>query len=234
MTAYLGEFIGAMILISFGGGVVAGVTLKGSKSENGSWTLICVAWGLAVTLAIYAVGDISDAHLNPAVTLALAATGQFPWSSVPGYVLAQVGGCFAGGVIVWLSYLAHWKATESQDAKLGIFSTIPAVRSYAHNVLSEAIATFFLVFGLMFMGATEFSSGVKPLVVGALIAAIGFSFGGTTGFAINPARDLGPRLAHALLPIPGKGHSDWSYAWVPVLGPLIGGILGGLCHQALF
>ena len=232
--AYLGEFIGSMIVIAFGGGVVAGVVLKGSKAENGSWTLICMAWGLAVTMAIYAVGDLSGAHLNPVVSLSFALTGQFDWSLVPGYILAQLLGTFTGGIIVWLNYLPHWQKTESPDSKLGVFSTIPAIRSYPHNLLSEMIGSFFLIFGLLFIGANRFTEGLNPIVVGGLIAAIGFSFGGTTGFAINPARDLGPRIAHALLPIPGKGTSDWAYAWVPILGPLVGGAAGAFFYQALF
>jgi glycerol uptake facilitator protein len=234
MSEYLGEFIGTLILIAFGGGVVAGVVLKGSKAEAGGWLLICLAWGMAVTLAIYAVGNISGAHINPAVTLGFAAVGVFPWEKVPGYIIAQVLGAFTGGVIVWLNYLPHWKKTENHDSKLGVFSTIPAIRSYPANLVSEMIGTFFLIFGLLFIGANDFTEGLNPIVVGALISAIGFSFGGTTGFAINPARDFGPRMAHAVLPIPGKGTSDWKYSWVPVAGPVLGGVNGGLVYEALF
>lgn len=234
MNAYLGEFIGTMIVIAFGGGVVAGVSLKDSKSAQGGYLLVCMAWGLAVTLAIYAVGGVSGAHLNPAVSIGLAAIGEFSWGQVPGYVLAQVLGAYTGANIVYLHYLPHWKNTESAETKLGVFSTIPAVRSHLHNVISEFIATFFLLFGLMFIGANSFTEGLNPIVVGVLITAIGFSFGGTTGFAINPARDFGPRLAHAILPIPGKGSSDWAYAWVPVVGPLAGGVAGVFAYQLLF
>ena len=234
MSEYLGEFLGTMILIAFGGGVVAGISLKDSKAENGNWLLICVAWGLGVTLAIYAVGDISGAHINPAVTLGFAIIGEFPWSKVPGYVIAQIAGAFTGGIIVWLNYKPHWEKTEDQASKLGVFSTIPAIRSYGDNLLSEMLGTFFLIFGLLFIGANNFTEGLNPVVVGMLISAIGFSFGGTTGFAINPARDLGPRLAHSLLPIAGKGESDWSYSWVPIIGPVIGGSLGALLYTALF
>lgn len=234
MSEYLGEFIGTLILTSFGGGVVAGVVLKGSKAEAGGWLLICLAWGMAVTLAIYAVGHISGAHINPAVTLGFATVGVFPWEKVPGYIIAQILGAFTGGVIVWLNYLPHWKRTENHDSKLGVFSTIPAIRSYPANLVSEMIGTFFLIFGLLFIGANDFTEGLNPIVVGALISAIGFSFGGTTGFAINPARDFGPRMAHAVLPIPGKGSSDWKYAWVPVIGPVLGGVNGGLVYKALF
>lgn len=234
MSEYLGEFIGTLILISFGGGVVAGVVLKNSKAAGGGWLLVCIAWGMAVTLAIYAVGNISGAHINPAVTLGFAAVGAFPWEKVPGYITAQILGAFAGGVIVWLNYLPHWKITEENDSKLGVFSTIPAIRSYPSNLISEMLGTFFLIFGLLFIGANDFTEGLNPIVVGALISAIGFSFGGTTGFAINPARDFGPRIAHAILPIPGKGSSDWAYAWVPILGPILGGVNGGLVYDALF
>ncbi len=234
MSEYLGEFIGTLILIAFGGGVVAGVVLKSSKAEAGGWLLICLAWGMGVILAIYAVGNISGAHINPAVTLGFAAVGAFPWEKVPGYITAQVLGAFTGGVIVWLNYLPHWKKTEDTDSKLGVFSTIPAIRSYPSNLISEMLGTFFLIFGLLFIGANDFTEGLNPIVVGALISAIGFSFGGTTGFAINPARDFGPRIAHAILPISGKGSSDWSYAWIPVLGPILGGVNGGLVYKALF
>lgn len=234
MTEYLGEFIGTMILIMFGGGVVAGSVLKGTKSENNGWLIICLAWGAGVAFAVYAVGSISGAHLNWAVTLGLAAAGDFPWAKVPGYLAAQLLGAFAGGVIVWLHYGPHWKNTDNAEAKLAIFSTIPAIRNYPFNLISEIVGTFILLFALEFLGASKFSEGLNPLVIGGLIAAIGFSYGGTTGFAINPARDLGPRIAHFLLPIPGKGKSDWAYSWIPVLGPLIGGMTGSLVYKAIY
>lgn len=234
MTEYLGEFIGTALLIMFGGGVVAGSVLKGTKSENNGWFIICVAWGMGVAFAVYAVGGISGAHINWAVTLGLAIAGEFPWAKVPGYLIAQLLGAFTGAVIVWLHYGPHWKKTEDKDAKLAIFSTIPAVRHYPFNLISEIVGTFVLMFGLEFLGASKFSDGLNPLIIGGLIAAIGFSFGGTTGFAINPARDLGPRIAHFLLPIPGKGKSDWAYSWVPVAGPVIGGMTGSLTYRAIF
>jgi len=234
MSEYLGEYIGTLILTAFGGGVVAGVVLKRSKAEAGGWLLICIAWGMAVTLAIYAVGNISGAHINPAVTIGFAFVGAFPWEKVPGYIIAQIFGAFTGGVIVWLNYLPHWKKSDDPGAKLGVFSTVPAIRAYPSNLISEMIGTFFLIFGLLFIGANQFTEGLNPIVVGALISAIGFSFGGTTGFAINPARDVGPRIAHAILPIPDKGSSDWEYSWVPVIGPLIGGVNGSLAYNALF
>jgi glycerol uptake facilitator protein len=233
MSSYLAEFVGTMILIVLGDGVVAGVLLKQSKSENAGWIVIVIAWGLAVTFAIYAVGGYSGAHINPAVTLALAFNGSFPWADVPAYCLAQLLGAFAGATIVWLHYLPHWKVTEDKGAKLAVFCTAPAIRSTIPNFISEFIGTMVLIMGLLFIGANSFAEGLNPLVVGALITVIGFGLGGTTGFAINPARDLGPRLAHFILPIAGKGSSDWSYSWIPVLGPLCGGIAGALLYQLL-
>ena len=234
MSTYLAEFIGTLLLIVLGNGVVAGVVLKGTKSENAGWLTIVVGWGLAVTFAIYAVGGISGAHLNPAVTIALAYSGSFAWSDVAMYCLAQLLGAFAGAILVWIQFHPHWKRTDDQAAKLGVFCNAPAIRSPFTNLVSEIIATMVLILGLLFLGANEFSQGLNPLVVGLLIISIGLSLGGTTGFAINPARDLGPRIAHFILPIHGKGKSDWSYAWIPVLGPIIGGILGTLIYQALF
>ncbi|MFG6114868.1 MIP/aquaporin family protein [Halobacillus sp. MO56] len=234
MSEFLAEIIGTMILIIFGGGVVGGVVLKDSKAEGSGWVVITIAWGLAVAMAVYAVGQFSGAHINPAVTLGFAAVGEFPWAKVPMYITAQMIGAFIGGVIVFFNYLPHWKKTEDQGAKLAVFSTDPAVRSPFSNLVSEIVGTFVLVMGLMFIGANQFTDGLNPMIVGALIVAIGMSLGGATGYAINPARDLGPRLAHAFLPIPGKGGSDWTYAWVPVVGPAIGGIYGAVFYQAMF
>ncbi len=234
MSEFIAEVIGTMILIIFGGGVVAGVVLKDSKAEGSGWIVITIAWGLAVAMAVYAVGSVSGAHINPAVTLGLASVGEFPWAKVPMYVFAQVLGGSIGAVIVFLNYLPHWKRTEDKGAKLAVFSTGPAVRSPFSNLVSEIIGTAVLLMGLLFIGANEFTEGLNPLIVGALIIAIGMSLGGTTGYAINPARDLGPRIAHALLPIPGKGTSDWSYSWVPIVGPIFGGIYGAVFYKALF
>ncbi|MFZ2907277.1 MAG: MIP/aquaporin family protein [Cyclobacteriaceae bacterium] len=234
MSPYLAEFFGTMLLIVLGDGVVAGVVLKGTKSENAGWITIVLGWGLAVTLAIYAVGNISGGHLNPAITIALAWSGSFEWNLVPGYCLAQFAGAFVGAVLVWIHYLPHWGKTDSAETKLAVFSSAPAVRSTFNNLISEVIGTMVLVFALMFLGANTFSEGLKPLVVGGLIVSIGLSLGGTTGFAINPARDLGPRIAHFILPIPGKGSSDWSYSWIPVVGPVIGGLLGVWVYQLFF
>lgn len=234
MNPYLAEFLGTMLIILLGEGVVAGVVLKGTKSENAGWLTICIAWGLAVTMGIYAASEGSGAHLNPAITLALAATGAFEWSLVGGYCAAQFAGAFTGAVLVWFYYQPFWKNTSDAATKLAVFSTAPAIRNTFSNFMSEAIATALLVFAILFIGVNEFTHGLKPLVVGLLIVSIGLSLGGTTGFAMNPARDLGPRIAHAILPIPGKGTSDWGYAWIPVAGPILGGIVGALLYQLIF
>jgi glycerol uptake facilitator protein len=234
MSEFIAEVVGTMILIIFGGGVVGGVVLKKTKAEGAGWVLITIAWGLAVTMGVYAVGSVSGAHLNPAVTLGFASVGEFPWSKVPMYISAQVIGAFIGGVIVFLQYLPHWRETEDQGAKLAVFATDPAVRSPLSNLVSEIIGTFVLVMGLLFIGANQFTEGLNPAIVGLLIIAIGMSLGGTTGYAINPARDLGPRIAHAVLPIIGKGNSDWGYAWIPIVGPALGGIYGALFYKAVF
>lgn len=234
MSIYLAEFLGTFLLIIFGGGVVAGAVLKTSKSFNAGWYTIVIAWGIGVSFAIYAVGSISGAHINPAVTLGLAFTGEFPWNKVLGYIIAQISGAFSGAVLVWIFYIPHWSKTEDKISKLAVFSTVPAIRSYIHNFISEMVATAILVFGLLFIGTNQFTEGLNPLVVGALIMAIGFSLGGTTGFAINPARDLGPRIAHFLLPIKGKGASDWKYAPIPIFGPLFGSLLGGALYKMLY
>lgn len=234
MNAYTAEFFGTMLLILLGDGVVASVLLKDSKSENAGWLTIVLGWGLAVTLAIYAVGNISGAHLNPAVTLAFTMSGDFPSNQVLGYILAQFAGAIAGATLVWLHFLPHWSRTNDASTKLSVFCNAPAIRNAFANLMSEIIATAVLVLALMFLGANEFTQGFKPVVVGLLIVSIGLSLGGTTGFAINPARDLGPRIAHFIIPIHGKGNSDWGYAWVPVVGPVVGGLLGALVFKALF
>lgn len=234
MSTFLAEFFGTMVLIILGGGVCAGVALKKTFSQASGWIVITLGWALAVTLAVYAVGSISGAHINPAVTLSLAAVGEFEWALVPSYLLAQMLGAMVGATVVWLHYLPHWRATEDPGTKLGVFSTGPAMPSPWANLLSETIGTFVLIAGLLFIGANEFTEGLNPLIVGALIAAIGISLGGTTGYAINPARDLGPRIAHAILPISGKGSSNWSYAPIPIVGPILGGLLGATMYQWLF
>lgn len=233
MSNFIAELFGTALLILLGDGVVAGVVLRGTKNENSGWIVITIGWALAVTLAVYAVGNISGAHLNPAVTLALAATGQFDWAQVGTYLTAQMLGAILGAALVYLHYLPHWSRTEDPGAKLAVFCTAPAIRHTTSNVISEFIGGFVLMFGLSALGVHEFSTGLKPLAVGALILAIGHSLGGTTGYAINPARDLGPRIAHALLPIPGKGGSDWGYAWIPVVAPILGAIAGAMAHQMM-
>ena len=236
MQAYLGEFIGTMLLIIFGDGVVAGVLLKNSKAENSGWIVITFGWAMGVAVAVYCVGQVSGAHINPAVTIGLAATGQFDWLQVPGYVIAQFLGAFVGGVIVWLAYLPHWRPTEDQGLKLGVFCTAPAYRATGPNLITEIIGTAVLLFGVLGIAANAgavggdlsavIGAGLNPLLIGLLVLGIGLSLGGPTGYAINPARDLGPRIAHAVLPIAGKGTNDWEYSWIPVVGPIIGGILG--------
>lgn len=234
MSEFLAELIGTMILIIFGGGVVASNILNKSKGAGGGWVLITLGWGLGVTLGVYAAGNISGAHLNPAVTLGFASIGEFPWGSVLPYIAGQMIGAIIGAVIVFLVYLPHWAETKEADLKLAVFATAPAIRSPLSNLLTEIVGTFALLLGLLFIGANEFTEGLNPLVVGALIVAIGMSIGGPTGYAINPARDLGPRIAHFFLPIPGKAGSDWGYSWVPVIGPALGGIYGALFYQAIF
>jgi glycerol uptake facilitator protein len=234
MSPFVGEIIGTALLIILGDGVVAAVVLNRTKAQNAGWIVITMGWGLGVAIAVYAVGRISGAHLNPAVTLALAAAGKFAWNQVATYILGQLIGAFLGGVIVWLHYLPHWKETQDVSAKLGVFCTAPAIRSYGANLISEIIGTFVLVLGILAIGANKFTDGLNPLIVGFLVVAIGLSLGATTGYAINPARDLGPRIAHAVLPIPGKGGSDWAYAWIPVVGPIVGGLLAAWFYTGVF
>lgn len=234
MSAFLGELIGTMILVTLGCGVVGGVVLNKSKSQASGWIVITMGFGLAVAIAVYAVGGISGAHINPAVTLGLAAIGAFPWADVPTYIAAQLIGAIIGAAIVFLNYLPHWEKTTDPEQKLVIFATTPAIRNPFSNLVSEMIGTFILVLGLLAIGANQFTEGLNPLIVGFLVLSIGLSLGGATGFAINPARDLGPRIAHFFLPIPGKGSSDWRYAWVPIVGPLLGGVFGALFYQQLF
>ena len=244
MNPYIAETVGTMILILLGDGVVANVLLARSKGQNSGWIVITLGWGVAVTIAVYSVGRISGAHLNPAVTIALATIGSFPWGNVAGYVAAQIVGAFLGAVLVWLAYLPHWRPTDDPDVKLAVFSTGPAIPNTAANFATEAIGTAMLLFGVLAIGANAegwvqagdvdlsqvFSRALQPLLVGILVLGIGLSLGGPTGYAINPARDLGPRIAHAILPIPAKGASDWSYAWIPILAPIVGGIAGAALY----
>lgn len=241
MSPLLAEVVGTMILIVFGDGVVANVILDRTKGNSSGWIVITTGWAFGVTIAVYSVASISGAHLNPAVTIAMAAIGKFPWANVPGYIAAQVAGGFLGGVIVWLTYLPHWSATADPGAKLAAFCTGPAIRNRGTNIVSEIVATFMLVLGLLavlspanLLPGSDLAKGVGPLLVGVIVWGIGLSLGGQTGYAINPARDLGPRLAHAVLPISGKGTSDWGYAWIPVFAPTLGGVLGAMCYRALW
>lgn len=224
----LGEFIGTLVLILLGDGVVAADVLRKTKSEGSGWVLITFGWGLAVTIAVFLSGYLSPAHINPAVTLGMAVAGDFPWSSVLPYILAQMAGAFLGAVLVWIHYKPHFDETEDQMTKLAVFSTAPAIRDTATNLIGEIMGTTVLVFGILAFGRGTFTDGLNPIVVGLLIVSIGMSLGGTTGYAINPARDLGPRIAHQVLPISDKGHSDWGYSWIPVVGPMIGGVLAAL------
>jgi len=236
MRVFTAEAIGTMLLILLGDGVVAGVLLSKSKAEKSGWIVITTGWALAVAIGVYAVGRISGAHINPAVTLGLAAVGKLAWAEVPHYILGQFLGAFLGAVLVWLTYLAHWSGTEDSSLKLAVFSTAPAIRRMPANFMTETIGTFVLVFGVLAVGANKApnDTGLTPLLVGFIVWAIGLSLGGPTGYAINPARDLAPRIAHAILPIAGKGGSDWGYAWVPVFGPIVGGVIGAVAYVGLF
>jgi glycerol uptake facilitator protein len=223
------EIIGTAILILLGDGVVAGVLLAQSKAQNSGWIVITLGWGMAVAMAVYAVGQFSGAHLNPAVTVGLAVQGSTDWGDVPEYFIGEFAGAMIGATLVWLAYSNHWRATEDPGLKLAVFSTAPAIRNTVANIITELIGTFLLVFGVLAITdeGNALTSGLAPLLIGFLVLAIGLSLGGPTGYAINPARDLGPRIMHAILPIPGKGPSDWGYSWIPVIAPLIGGALGG-------
>ena len=249
MDIFTAELVGTAILIVLGDGVVAGVLLARSKAENAGWIVITFGWGMAVAVAVYAVGQFSGAHLNPAVTIGFAVTDITPWDDVPSYLAGEFAGAFLGAILVYLAYLPHWRPTEDPGLKLAVFSTAPAIRNYRcepadrdhrdvhaalrrardrralHRDVSGGIGEAVL--------ATALGGALVPLLIGLLVFAIGLSLGGPTGYAINPARDLAPRIAHALLPIPGKRDSDWSYSWIPVVGPLIGGTLGAVTYQAL-
>jgi glycerol uptake facilitator protein len=241
MSPFLAELLGTMLLVILGDGVVANVVLNRTKGQNSGWIVITAGWAFAVTVAVYAVGTFSGAHLNPAVTIGLASIGKFPWTSVPTYVGGQMLGAFLGATIVWLAYLPHWAVTESQPSKLAVFCTGPAIRNTPANLVTEIIGTFVLVLGVLAIltptnlnPAYGWNVGFGPALVGVIVWAIGLSLGGPTGYAINPARDLGPRIAHAVLPVAGKGNSDWGYAWIPVAGPIIGGVIAAFLYKALW
>ena len=233
---FVSEVAGTALLILFGDGVVAGVLLTRSKSQNGGWIVITTGWAIAVIIGVFAA-TYSGAHINPAVTVGLASIGAHPWAQVPGYIIAQLLGAFVGAVLVWITYYDHWQETDDPTLKLGVFSTIPQIRNTVPNFITEVIGTAMLLFGVLaILGATApFAQAgiIVPLLIGFLVLSIGLSLGGPTGYAINPARDFGPRLAHAVLPIPGKGDSDWSYSWIPIVAPLVGGIIGAVLYSVL-
>lgn len=235
---FVSEMVGTALLIVLGDGVVAAVLLARSKAQNAGWIVITWGWGMAVMVGVFAAQH-SGAHINPAVTLGFAVAGDMEWKDVPTYLAGQFTGAFLGAVAVYLAYYLHWGETEDKGLKLAVYCTGPAIRNYWANLVTEIIGTIVLVFGVYAivqlggMGA-DLSVGLAPLLIGLLVLGIGLSLGGPTGYAINPARDLGPRIAHAVLPIAGKGSSDWEYSWVPVVGPIIGGIVGGLLGHAAF
>lgn len=247
MSAYLAEFIGTALLVLFGNGVVANVVLAKTKGNNAGWIVITAGWGLAVFIGAFCSASYSGAHLNPAVTVAMAMAGKLEAAQVTGYLAAQMAGALTGAVLVFLHYRAHFRATDDPDAKLACFCTAPNIRSIPQAFFCEAVGTFCLILPIFLMTDAKFQLPVDPapkdIVIGLgslglipvamLVFAIGLSLGGTTGYAINPARDLGPRIAHFLLPVPGKRDSDWSYAWVPVVGPLTGAALAAAVHALL-
>lgn len=246
MDIFVAELVGTAILIILGCGVNANVSLAKTTGNNSGWIVITTGWGLAVAIAVYCVGRISGAHINPAVTLGLASIGQLEPGLIPIYLSAQMIGAILGATAVWAAYRPHWAATEDPAAKLGTFSTGPSLVATPWNFFAEFLGSAVLVFGVLAIGANSgemtdgridfaavFSSGIQPLLIGFLVWAIGLSLGGPTGYAINPARDLGPRIAHALLPIEGKGTSNWGYAWLPIVAPITGGVAGALLFQAL-
>jgi glycerol uptake facilitator len=232
------EIIGTGLLILLGDGVVAAVLLTSSKAQNSGWIVITWGWGMAVMFAVLAVGQFSGAHLNPAVTIGLATIGSTEWSDVPKYLIGEFAGAMLGACLVVAAYSNHWSATEDPGLKLAVFCTGPAIRNTVSNLITEIIGTFVLLFGILSIGANKFVTApgyaFGGFFVGLLVLAIGLSLGGPTGYAINPARDLGPRIVHAILPIPGKGDSDWGYSWIPVVGPIIGGILGAVAFDAFY
>ena len=245
MNEFVAEIIGTLLLILLGNGVVANVVLKETKGNNSGWIVIAFGWGLGVFVAVAVAGPVSGAHINPAVTIGLALGGVFPWIKVGWYILGQMIGAAIGATLVWLAYFDHFRKTDDKISKLGVFSTIPAIRDYKKNFLTEVISTFVLVFVVFYLAGPTFESAeftdvkiglgaIGALPVGLLVLGIGLSLGGPTGYAINPARDLGPRIMHALLPIQNKGKSDWAYSWVPVVGPLVGSLLAAVLYLLFF
>jgi len=234
MSHYLAEFLGTAILILLGDGVVASVVLNKTKANNSGWIVITFGWALAVAIPVFIFGSISGAQFNPALTLSLAVIGKFPWDQVPGYVISQFLGAFVGACLVYVNFKNHFDATEDADAKRAVFCTAPAIKNTFHNFFSEFLGTFILVFALLGFVNTKLADGLSGFVVGGIILVLGISLGATTGYAINPARDLGPRIAHALLPIKNKQGSDWWYAWIPVVAPICGAIVAAVFFKAIF
>lgn len=234
MQPFIYEFLGTALLILLGNGVVANVLLPQSKGNSGGWIVICFGWAMAVFLGVYVSATGSGGHLNPAVTLTMAYLGRLSWSLVPGYLLAQLLGAFAGAVATWLMYKKHFDQAQDPEAIRGIFCTGPAIRHYGWNFMSEMVATFAFMLGVLFIASPASNMGaLNALPVALLVLGIGLSLGGPTGYAINPARDLGPRIAHFLLPIPGKKGSDWSYSFIPVIAPMVGGALATFVYHVL-
>lgn len=234
MEAFLGEVLGTFILLVLGTGVVANVVLEKTGGNDSGYIVITWGWGIAVFVAVFVTGSVSGAHINPAVTIGLATSGQFPWSDVPAYLAAQLIGAFLGATAVWFQYSDHFDATEDPASKLGVFSTGPAISNSFKNLYSEILGTFMLVLGVLYIATPEVGLGALDAIpVALLVFGIGMSLGGTTGYAINPARDLGPRIAHAILPIKGKGDSNWQYAWIPIAGPIIGSVIAALVYMWL-
>ncbi len=232
MTPFLAELLGTMFLIVLGNGVVANVVLSKTKGQNSGWIVITFGWAIAVFVGVYVASHGSGAHINPAVTLALAAFNGFPWSDVPVYIAGQFSGAMIGAVIVWFNYRQHFDETNDADLQLATFCTAPAIRNKYHNLIAEIIGTFILVLAVLFIAKPSNSLGtLDALPVALLVLGIGLSLGGATGYAINPARDLGPRIIHAILPIKGKGKSDWAYSWIPVVGPVVGGLLAAFIFK---
>lgn len=234
MSCFLAELVGTCLMVLLGDGVVANVVLKKSKGENSGWIVITTGWAFAVAIPAWIFGSVSGAHFNPAVTIGLAIAGKFAWSKVFTYIVAQFIGAFIAAVILFVQYYKHFEETDDKAAKLGVFCTAPAIRSNLFAFINEFIGTFVLVFGILGITSQKMAPGLSILAIGILIWSIGLSLGGATGYAINPARDLAPRIAHAILPIPGKGDSDWGYAWIPVLGPIVGGICGSILYTLIF